>query len=155
MADERPGCYYCFKTLDSKDKTDRLRSFVRCSHCRVVYHYFCRSQIEKCLYCSSNHSQQIQIPSPAPLQIVTKTNALPVKASALAFSFLGKEVLVPDFVYKQVLPALHEVYKYIVLILQKAIYNYVLPTFHKHILPFFKDVFQKHITPFFKKIIRS
>lgn len=106
MSSELPGCCYCFRTLDPQDKDRKLRIFVKCDQCNAIYHTVCRTQIEKCLNCGNDQTQPIEISSRTPLLTVTKMNAIPIEPSALAFSTGRRGIVVPTFIYKELLPAL-------------------------------------------------
>ncbi len=106
MPDSRLGCYYCFRTLDPQDKQDELQTFIKCGQCDTVYHAVCWCQGEKCLRCDGDQAQPVEIAPPAPLQTEAKPQALPIKPSAIVYSIGGIVILVPDVIYRDVLPQL-------------------------------------------------
>lgn len=79
------GCYYCFKTLDPKDKQDKLRTFVQCQQCGILYHEQCWHTAGHCPRCESDEAHPKNITSPAPVRTVTKTHALPITPSAIVY----------------------------------------------------------------------
>jgi len=106
-ANSRFGCYYCFGTLDPEDRQAEFRTFIKCSQCGAVYHTACWPQFKKCICCGSDQVQSVQISPPSSLKTVTKTGTPPVRASAIAYSIGRIGIVMPDLIYKQVLPAIH------------------------------------------------
>ena len=81
MPNTRPGCEYCFKVLDPRDKQSSLRTFVKCSRCGSVYHTTCWQLSGVCLRCNSDLAKAVKIAPPSRLKIVTKTKPIPIKPS--------------------------------------------------------------------------
>ena len=93
MASKRRGCYYCFETLDPRDKQSELGTFVECSNCNAAFHATCWHDSGRCLRCGGNQEQPVQIPRPASLRVVTKTRAIPIKPSIVVHVRDGGELV--------------------------------------------------------------
>jgi len=105
-SNNRLGCYFCFETLDPKDKRTGHGIFAKCSQCDAVYHAICWYQHKECFRCDNSQVRPIEISPPPPLEVVTKVDALPIEASVIAYSFDRYGIAVPDSIYRHVLPAI-------------------------------------------------
>lgn len=66
MADPRPGCAYCFETLDPQDKREDRRAFVRCANCGAVYHAVCLANFGSCLRCGGQRYVRLAVTEKPP-----------------------------------------------------------------------------------------
>lgn len=99
----RPGCSYCFKSIDSPELREGHRKAVSCTRCQSVFHLDCWNLASNCLLCSNDQYQAFQPPASVPPIVVTKTQVLPIQAASLAYSIGGFGVVVPDYLYRQIL----------------------------------------------------
>jgi len=81
LATRRRGCYYCLRTLNPQDEQIELRTFGKCSNCNAILHAVCWRDYGKCPRCDEDQSQPVELSQSAPLRVVTKTRALPIKPS--------------------------------------------------------------------------
>ena len=106
MSSTRSGCAYCFKTLDPQDKGKELQTFVECRNCHTLYHTVCYTQIGKCVTCGGTEVVPIKVPSPFPLLSIIKKEVTPITPSALTLSTGTSGFVVPDIVYKELMPTI-------------------------------------------------
>ncbi len=85
MTDKRIGCYYCFNTLNPKDKQDNLQTFAKCGKCGRIYHKACWHIYEKCLNSNCEYDQvhPVNISQPSSLRPVSKTQAISIRPSTI------------------------------------------------------------------------
>jgi len=131
----RSGCYFCFKVLDPQDVLEEFRTFVKCRDCGTLYHDSCIGQGKKCLRCDSavfDITQVLLSPAHPP---VRSSEMLQIQRSAIVYCILGKEFIVPEAIYKEILPLLLLTYRQSVDRGQCFYKQVMVPVYHEHIAP--------------------
>jgi uncharacterized protein YraI len=83
----RPGCSYCFKTLNPHDPDQRLETFVACDRCRAIYHALCWDDCGRCIRpaCTGDQASAMTVPAPPRLRVELKTRTVPIKPPGVLY----------------------------------------------------------------------
>ncbi len=89
----RPGCFYCFQTLDPEDDKVGLRLFVECDNCQKQYHAHCWNTNKPCLFCQNDTATEpTNLSSPPLLHPRTRRHGILVRPSTIIYLLNGDYV---------------------------------------------------------------
>lgn len=90
----RPGCYYCFSTVDSRASNGPPRQVVICRHCDALYHQDCWENTKSCIRCGQAGTSVIQV-TPTPLCIRSRSRSIPITPTAVYYDLGGPTIRWP------------------------------------------------------------